>query len=180
MIATLLGELTENSFFLNYFFLADLLDNCFWILGLLSDAFFLSFFHDLCLLIILLMVELVLDQIIVVRFFLDQIIMSSLLDQSALAQNNNVVCLLDCRKTVGYDQRCLALSQFMKGFLNFNLVFSVKGRRRLIENKHGRILQNGSSNGKSLLLASRNLGTARTNKSVKAIFHLFDKLPSVG
>jgi hypothetical protein len=80
--------------------------------------------------------------------------MLAALHDFALIENVYLVSILDGREAVGNGDGCATLHKALQGFLHQSLRLGIKGRGSLIENKDGRILQNGTGYGYSLALTA--------------------------
>ena len=80
--------------------------------------------------------------------------MLAALHDFALIENVYLVSILDSREAVGNSDGGTALHEALQSLLHESLRLGIKGRGSLIENKDGRILQNGTGYGYSLALTA--------------------------
>ena len=102
-------------------------------------------------------------------FNIDEVIMSTILNNLAFLHHNDSVGILDSGQSVGDHKRCdgakLTL-HLINGSLNLSLILLVKSASCLIENEDTRFLDKGSGEGDSLLLTSGKLSASRSDVSV--------------
>ena len=78
--------------------------------------------------------------------------MAAALDDAALLQNHDTVCIADGRQTVGNDKAGAAIHQAIHAPLDQCLSAGINGGGRLVQNQHRCVLQNSTGNGDPLLL----------------------------
>lgn len=72
----------------------------------------------------------------------------------AFMEHAYLVGVDDCRQPVGDDDRGAFFHKFLKRILHETLAFGVESRSRFVENKNGRILQDGSRYADALALTA--------------------------
>lgn len=89
--------------------------------------------------------------------FIRKLLKCSILHNLALVDDDNPIAFLNGRHPMGNDNRSSALHGAVQSLLHNLLALLVQRRRRLVQNQDLRVLNQGASDGHSLLLASREL-----------------------
>mgnify|MGYP001046906063 CR=1 FL=1 len=92
------------------------------------------------------------DEILINTGLFHQLLMSAMLRDPSVADDQNLVGVLDGVQTVGDDQQGLTLYQLRDGLLNVALVVGVHTGGRLVQNDNGSVFQNAAGDRDALFL----------------------------
>ena len=102
--------------------------------------------------------------------------MSTLLDNFAVINDKNSVCILHRFQTMGNHYDCLIMGQLRNSLHQFFLVLWINIGGCFVQNDDGRILHDGTGNGSTLTLTAGEGCTALADDSIKAVRQCHDKL----
>src|SRR5579883_920164 len=106
----------------------------------------------------------------------EQLLVSTLIDQFALAQNQHLISPANLREAMSNQQRGTALQHAMNGALDLILGSAIDRAGRVVEDQDARIGEQSARNGDTLALTSRERHPTLANHCVVALFELLDKL----
>ena len=98
------------------------------------------------------------------------------LDDAPLVEDDDPVGVAHGREAVGDDDRRPVPREHVEGAAHRLLAHRVEVRRRLVEDQHGRVLQEGPRDGHPLALAARELGAPLAHHRVEALGQRGDEL----
>ena len=110
----------------------------------------------------------------------EQLVVPALLDDIAVAHNQNNVAVLDCGQAVGDNKARLALHHLGKRLLNADFGQGVNRARRLVQNQHARVSQHCPRNTQKLALTNAEVAAFLTDNRVVVLRHTADKAVCVG
>ena len=110
----------------------------------------------------------------------DQLLVVAALDDAAVVEHHDRVRVLDRRQPVSDDEHRPSLHQCVHALLDEILGASVDGRRRLVEDEHGRVCDRGTRDGQQLLLPLRQVGAVAGQHRVVAVRKTGDEVVRVG
>ncbi len=108
-----------------------------------------------------------------------QLVMRALIDEFALAQDQDLVGPADLREAMGDQQGSTALQHPMDSALNLVLGGAVDGASRVVQDQDARIGQQGARDGDALALASGERYPTFANLGLVPLFEAHDKLMSL-
>src|SRR6266496_2971292 len=108
--------------------------------------------------------------------FRQQLLVGSLLDDTAVVHNKNQVRIPNGGEPVGYDKICPSLHQFAHRLLNQHLCSGIDATGCLIKNKDRRIGQDRTGNSQQLLLTLREVGCLLIQDGVITLRKRSDKV----
>ena len=106
--------------------------------------------------------------------------MAALFDNLTAAQNDDRICILHGRQSVGDHQHGFVSDQYFKGFLNLMFVFRVGKSGGLIQHHNGSVFQDGPRQSDPLLLTAGEIDTFRSNYSVQTLGQFFQNVIAPG
>src|SRR5579884_869047 len=109
-----------------------------------------------------------------------QIFKGALLNDAPLAHHNDFVNLAQRAETVRYRQYCASAYQGVQRIHDLGFRFNIQVGRRLVENQYWRIAQDGTRDGKTLLLSSREVAALLAHYRVISIRQSSDHFMNVG
>ncbi|KAL3661086.1 hypothetical protein V7S43_013695 [Phytophthora oleae] len=113
---------------------------------------------------------------------LDQLLVRALFRDLAAAHHTNLVRLADRRQSMSNDDRRTPLQRhhLVQSFLHHLLALRVQGTRGFVQQQDVRVLQDGTSDGDTLLLTTRQLLTLHTDLGIVAVREFGDESVRVG
>lgn len=115
--------------------------------------------------------QLSVDKILVDTVHLDELVVGAALLHLAILHHEDLIGVTDRAKSVRHDHHGLLprADQLVQSLLNLVFALRVKGRRCLIKKEHLRLANEGTGDGDSLLLSTRELHATLTDQSFVAI-----------
>src|SRR5579875_79133 len=110
----------------------------------------------------------------------EQFVVIALIDQFALAQDQDLISLADLREAMGNQQGGTALQHAANGLLDLVLGGAINGAGRIVEDQDARIGQQRSRDGDALALAAGERHPALANLSLIPVLKIHDELVSLG
>ena len=98
----------------------------------------------------------------------------------SVIQNNNLICLTDCGRPLGYQKNSRSLLSLPERPAEPCICGEIKGRSAVIQNQNLRIPYKGPGNRKSLSLAAGQVPASLQNFFVKTLLFLLHNLQSLG
>lgn len=105
--------------------------------------------------------------------------MRSMLHDFSVGQYDNLIRMLDRRKTVRYDQHRSDVLHLFHGILDQKLCFGVDVRRRLVKDHDRRLMDDGTRKREKLALSGGEVVSSLPHRLVEAVIQLVDKLVSI-
>ena len=105
--------------------------------------------------------------------------MRSMLHDFSVGQYDNLIRMLDRRKTVRYDQHRSDVLHLFHGILDQKLGFGVDVRRRLVKDHDRRLMDDGTRKREKLALSGGEVVSSLPHRLVEAVIQLVDKLVSI-
>lgn len=102
-----------------------------------------------------------------------------MLHDFSVGQYDNLICMLDRRKTVRYDQHRSDVLHLFHGILDQKLGFGVDVRRRLVKDHDRRLMDDGTRKREKLALSGGEVVSSLPHRLVEAVIQLVDKLVSI-
>ena len=102
-----------------------------------------------------------------------------MLHDFSVGQYDNLIRMLDRRKTVRYDQHRSDVLHLFHGILDQKLGFGVDVRRRLVKDHDRRLMDDGTRKREKLALAGGEVVSSLPHRLVEAVIQLIDKLVSI-
>ena len=124
----------------------------------------------------LLFLELLTAKIIVITFFIQQFFMAPLFDDFSIAYNKNYIRVTDSGEPVGNNEGCTAAQQLFRSLLDELFGLGVNGRCGFVQNKDGRVCNNGPGKGNQLFFTGGQAAAALTYIGLIAVLKLFYNL----
>ena len=109
---------------------------------------------------------------IVIPLLIQQIFVPALFDDLSVPHHKDQIRVADGGKTVGNDKGCTAMEQFFCGLLDELFRLGIDGGCGFIQDKDGRIGNNGSGKGNKLFFSGGEAAAAFTNIGLIAFFQL--------
>ena len=106
--------------------------------------------------------------------------MGSSIDNSAFLEDNNPISLLHRRQTMGDHQHGSSLHRLLQAELHRSLRFSIESAGGFIQQKQGRIPQDGPGDGDSLQLSSGDIASPLLQQGFVAVGEALDEPISIG
>ena len=114
-------------------------------------------------------------ELIVAAALGEELMVRALLDYLAVAENNNIVRMLDGGKTVSDDEHRTDIHHLFKRILDEKLGFGIYIGGGFVENHDARLVEDCACEGKQLTLTCGEVVAAFTNDLVKPAFKLVDE-----
>ena len=114
-------------------------------------------------------------ELVILALLGDQLVVAAALDDAALLQNHDAVCIADGRQAVGNDKAGAAIHQAVHAPLDQCLSAGINGGGRLVQDQHRGIGNRGAGNGQQLALPLRQVCTVVGQHGVVAIGQTLDK-----
>lgn len=105
--------------------------------------------------------------------------MRSMLHDFSVGQYDNLIRMLDRRKTVRYDQHRSDVLHLFHGILDQKLGFGVDVCRRLVKDHDRRLMDDGTRKREKLALSGGEVVSSLPHRLVEAVIQLVDKLVSI-
>ena len=100
--------------------------------------------------------------------------------QLAIVQDKNEICLADTGSTLGYQKGGNIPVQLMQGSAKSCICGKVECTGTVIQNQKFRFLDNGTCNGKTLLLTAGKIAAVLLQSEIKLAFFPLDDLTCLG
>ena len=119
-------------------------------------------------------------ELVILALLGDQLVVAAALNDAALLQNHDAVCIADGRQAVGNDKAGAAIHQAVHAPLDQRLGAGINGGGRLVQDQHRGIGNRGAGNGQQLALPLRQVCTVVGQHGVVAIGQTLDKAIGIG
>ena len=114
-------------------------------------------------------------ELVVVAPVFQQLAVIAALDDFAVLQHDDLIGVLNCRKSVRHDEHCADVADFFKRLLNEHFRFRIDICRCFVKNENLRLVQHRSCKGQELTLTLREVFAALDDFFVKPVFELVDE-----
>ena len=102
-----------------------------------------------------------------------------MLHDFSVGQYDNLIRMLDRRKTVRYDQHRSDVLHLFHGILDQKLGFGVDVRRRLVKDHDRRLMDDGTRKREKLALSGGEVVSSLPHRLIEAVIQLVDELVSI-